>query len=167
MRKVAKSQAALLFLNQTREKIGVMYGDKISTFGGRAISFHASVRVELSLFSKLKSTGANGKKGVIGVLTNALCKKNRIVAPYQTAQLPIYFGYGVNDAEACRLWLRDAGYITGSSWQTIMLGGQAVKFQLPGWVDVYQSNYEAIAEIILANDQNDREIGEIDNEDAD
>lgn len=155
-REIAKSQVALLFLNQTREKIGVMFGNKTATFGGKAISFHASIRVELTLFSKLKSS-----KGIIGILSKAYTEKNKIVPPYQTVQLPVYFGYGVNDAEACRIWLRDNGYITGASWQVLTLDGNEFRFQTSGWPEVYETNYEAISNVILNTGLDDsQEVGE-------
>jgi recombination protein RecA len=147
-RKISKQQVALVFLNQTREKIGVMYGDKVATFGGKAVSFHSSVRVQLDLSTKLKVVDGKRKK-IVGMNTRAVCVKNKTAMPFREAILPIYFGHGVDDEKASYLWLVDNGYITGTQTKSIMLDIFEIKFKASDWAEIYDKYYEGIGNLML------------------
>lgn len=166
MRKVSKKRVAVLFLNQTREKLGVMFGDKTATFGGKAVSFHASVRVHLNLSSKIKIPGKKKSK-IVGMNTNAVCTKNKVAIPFREAILPIYFGHGIDDALASFQWLEDNGFITGSTWKVLDLQDdkEEVRFQKAGWSKIYEENYDDISKVIL--EDTNIEIGSYEEEEVD
>lgn len=169
MKKVGKNQVALLVLNQTREKMGVLFGDKEATFGGKAVSFYSSVRVRLALSSKIKKAGS-AKKNIIGVNTIATAVKNKIAIPYLTVTLPIYFRHGIRDSEASYLWLRDEGYITGTSSMTLSMPEyDEIKFQKAGWAGLYDDEgvYSAIEALMVGEDLDNVEEGEVEEDTED
>lgn len=154
MRKInrvwSKDKICALFLNQTREKIGIMFGDKVATFGGKAIGFYASVRVQLRLVGKIKA----GRK-VIGVDTKANVVKNKTAHPYQEAVLPIYFGHGIDDTWATLNYLIDNDYVLkAGQYITMVLGDEEIKFRRVEWPKLYDEYYQPIVEL-LSTDQGD------------
>lgn len=158
MRKItrlfSKHNIAALFLNQTRENLGVMFGSKVTTFGGKAIGFHASVRVELRLAGKIKTA----RKKVIGVQTKAICVKNKVAIPFQDCILPIYFGHGIDDVEATLHWLIDNDIaLKAGMYTTLLLGGQEQKFRDKQWPEIYEKYYEEIYELINSDMQDSSE----------
>ena len=141
-RLLAKEHVAALFLNQTREKIGVMFGDNVTTFGGKAIGFHASIRIQLKMGQKIKEGGK-----IAGIESRANVVKNKLAQPYLCASLPIYFGHGIDDDLASFHYLKDAKLLESSgSWYK--LEGIDEKFQSKGWSEYYDKNYEHIAKLI-------------------
>lgn len=88
---VSKGQVALLFINQLREKIGVMYGNPETTPGGRALKFWSSIRLEVRKKEQLKS----GTQ-VIGHKLMAKAVKNKIAPPFREVELEMIFGAGIN-----------------------------------------------------------------------
>jgi len=144
-RKISKQRVCALFLNQTREKIGVMFGDKVATFGGKAIGFHSSVRVQLKLGPKIKERGK-----IAGIEAKATVVKNKVAVPFRSCSLPIYFGYGVDNALASFYYLKSEGVMTvAGSWHTISIGGEEIKCQRKNWENVFDEHYEAIEEMII------------------
>lgn len=83
----------VIFISQFREKIGVMFGSPETTQGGNALKFWASVRTELR--KALDKVGDD----VVGIITKFKVIKNKIVAPYQTGEIPITFGVGIDKLE--------------------------------------------------------------------
>lgn len=150
MRKFSRSSVAAIFLNQTRENLGVLFGDKETTFGGKAIPFHASIRVQLHLSSKIKMP-IGKKTRIIGMNTRALVVKNKVAMPYREASLPVYFGHGINDSEAAFTYLLDAGVLTKSGTQYYHLEGMSEddKFTKAKWEDLFFDNYDAIYDQIM------------------
>lgn len=144
-RKISKQRVCALFLNQTRQKIGVMFGDDEATFGGKAVSFYSSVRVRLKKGKKIKS----GKR-IVGIETVASVVKNKVAVPFREATLPIYFGHGVDDAGAAFNFMKAEDlFQQNGAWYIIELGGKEVKFQQKGWDDIFDEHYDEIADIIL------------------
>lgn len=84
---VAKNNVALVFINQIREKVGVMFGNNETTPGGRALRFYASVRIELRRGEPIKDGNEQ-----VGVKIKVRVTKNRLSPPYKRAEFPIYFG---------------------------------------------------------------------------
>lgn len=151
---ISKNRICLLLVNQTREKIGVMFGDNTATFGGKAVSFYSSVRVDLNLGAKLKGVSAKGKGRIIGINTIATCTKNKVAMPFRKCTLPIYFGSGIDDVKASLAFLVENGLVEGTGrGYTLQLAGKDHKFSKASFPAFYDKHYEDVAEVILNYDQ--------------
>jgi recombination protein RecA len=109
---VAKSKTCLVFINQIREKIGVMFGNPETTTGGRALKFYASVRIDIRRIASLKDgevvTGSRAKVKVV---------KNKVAAPFRQAEFDIDYGEGISrNGELVDLGVEHKMVVKSGAW---------------------------------------------------
>ena len=119
MRKLAgilnKSECTIIFINQLREKVGVVYGNPETTTGGRALKFYASIRIEIRRGEAIK-VGSD----IVGNAVNVKVVKNKVAPPFKTCKVDVIFGQGISKyGEAVDLGVQ-SGYVKkAGSWYEI------------------------------------------------
>jgi recombination protein RecA len=93
---IARERICLIFTNQLRTKLGVSFGDQWTTAGGKAIPFHASVRLRLKNTGQIKAK-INGVEQIVGSKTNVQVVKNRIGPPHRKVDYEIYYDSGIDN----------------------------------------------------------------------
>jgi recombination protein RecA len=112
---IAKSDCCVIFINQIREKIGVMFGSPETTTGGRALKFYASVRLDIRRIGQLK----DGEE-VIGNRTKVTVVKNKIAPPFRKCEFDILFNHGISrEGEMLELGLLEGVVLKSGTWYSL------------------------------------------------
>lgn len=138
---ISKSKATVVFINQIRMKIGVMFGNPETTTGGNALKFYASVRIDIRRIGQIK----NGED-ISGNRTKIKVVKNKIAAPFRTAEFDIMYNEGISrtgdilDVAVANGIIEKAGAFLKLDGQTLGQGREAVK-------TIFKQNPELMAKI--------------------
>jgi len=160
---ISKTKTTAVFINQTRQKIGVLYGNPETTTGGNALKFYASVRLQIKNAGPIK----DGEK-VIGNRTRVKVVKNKLAPPFKEVEFDIMFGEGISRAgellDAASLPDRDIIEKSGSWYtynkQRLGQGREAAKVFLKEHPDIFQEIYNALKERFIAKQQQDQKSEE-------
>lgn len=148
---IGRQKIAVIFTNQLRQKLGVMFGDPWTTSGGKALAFHASVRIRLKNMGQIKS----GDK-IIGIKVRAQVIKNRLGPPLRSADFDIYFDSGIDNYGGWLKVMKDSKLVKqGGAWYEYIDtdSGEVIKFQSKDFIslltekeDIKEQIYKKICE---------------------
>lgn len=136
----AKSKTCIIFINQLREKVGVMFGNPEVTAGGKALKFYASVRIDVR-----KSDALKDSEGAYGNHTKAKIVKNKVAPPFKTAEFDIIFGKGISKG-SCIIDLGVQYGVVGKSGAWFSYNGEKIAQGREKAVDYFESNPEIYEE---------------------
>jgi len=143
---IARQKVALVFTNQLRQKLGVMFGDPWTTSGGKALPFHSSTRVRFKNIGQIK----DGNKNTIGIKIKGQVIKNRLGPPMRTAEFPLFFDTGIDDYGSWLTVMKEHKIVkSGGAWYTLQHvdteTGELIeehKFQSKDFEELMNSNQE-------------------------
>lgn len=140
---IGKERILLVLTNQLRTKLGVMFGDKWTTSGGKAVPFHCSVRIRLKTIGQIKIK-IGGIDQIVGVKVRAQVIKNRVGPPFRTADFEIYFDQGIDNYSSWLDLLKDHKLVKqNSSWYSIEnSSGEEKKFQAKDFENLLEEDEE-------------------------
>lgn len=150
---ISKTNCTMIFINQLREKIGVMFGNPETTTGGNALKFYASVRLDIRRSTQIKDSSG----GVLGNKTRVKVVKNKVAPPFKTAEFDIMYGEGISKVgEVLDIAVDNEIVKKSGSWfsykdSKLGQGRDAVKNMLKDNPDLMDELEEQIKEIIAEN----------------
>jgi recombination protein RecA len=142
---IAKSNTIVIFINQTRSKLGVVWGSPVTTSGGNALKFYASIRIELAQANKIME-GDNR----VGFLMRSKITKNKLASPYAVCEVPLFFGKGFSVMDEVIEECLDMGIIESNKGffkydgNSIAHGRNNLKAYLTNNPDVYSNWLELV-----------------------
>ena len=160
---ISKTNCVVIFINQLREKVGVMFGNPETTTGGRALKFYSSVRMEVRRVETIK-TGGEG----VGNRTRVKIVKNKVSPPFKEAEFDIMFGQGISrEGDILDLAAKCDVVVKSGAWyaylgEKIGQGRENAKQYLKENPDVMKEIEEKVREIYLA----DKDAEKADNDSA-
>ena len=163
---IGRQRIALVFTNQLRTKLGVMFGDPWTTSGGKALPFHASTRIRLKNKGRITDT----KKNVLGMTIQAQVVKNRLGPPLRHAEFPLYFESGIDDIGSWLEVMKKHKLVkSAGAWYTYTdVAGEEYKFQSKDFLKILEENslkdevYDRICDkVILKYDIKDMDESEL------
>jgi len=163
---IGRQRIALVFTNQLRAKLGVMFGDPWTTSGGKALPFHASTRIRLKNKGRITDT----KKNVLGMTILAQVVKNRLGPPLRHAEFPLYFESGIDDVGSWLEVMKKHKLVkSAGAWYTYTdVAGEEYKFQSKDFLKILEENslkdevYDRICDkVILKYDIKDMDESEL------
>ena len=156
---ISKSNTIVVFINQLREKVGVMFGNPETTTGGRALKFYSSVRLEVRRVETLKSGGeANGNRVRIKVV------KNKVAPPFKEAEIDIIFAEGISktgdlvDVASQYDIIQKAGAWYAYGGEKIGQGREAAKKYLEERPELFDKIYEETLDAIKQRDEEKKKL---------
>ena len=144
---INKSKTCVIFINQLREKVGVMFGNPETTPGGKALKFYASIRIDVRKGEALKDSD-----GIMGNKTKAKIVKNKLAPPFKTAEFDILYGEGISQ-EGCIIDLGVACDVIGKSGAWFSYEGEKVaqgRERMREWLRANPEQAQEIEEKIRA-----------------
>lgn len=160
--KIARQRIAMVFTNQLREKLGVSFGDAHTTSGGKALGFHASVRLRLKAVGQIKK----GEE-VMGVKCRALVVKNRMGPPLRQAEYDMFFASGIDNYGGWLTLLKNHEVVdVNGAWYSMKdQNGKAFKFQAKDWATKLEEDaefkdfvYQTISDIVVMKYKSANEV---------
>jgi recombination protein RecA len=136
-----KSKTCIIFINQLREKVGVMFGNPEVTAGGKALKFYASVRIDVRKADALKDSD-----GAYGNHTKAKIVKNKVAPPFKTAEFDIIFGKGISKG-SCLIELGLQYEVLEKSGSWFSYNGEKIAQGKEKAIDYLERNPEVAEEI--------------------
>lgn len=159
---IKKSNCVAFFINQLREKVGIMFGSPETTSGGRALKFYASVRMDIRKIDTIK-----GKEGeMVANKVRVKVVKNKVAPPFKQAEFDIAFGQGIDfvgeliDLGVQKEIVQKSGAWFSYNEQRLGQGRENVKVFLKDNQDIQDEIYEKIKATFIKVDETDEEIGE-------
>ena len=135
---IGRQRVALVFTNQLRQKLGVMFGDPWTTSGGKALPFHASTRVRLKNMGQIKDSK---KKNILGMKCRAQIIKNRLGPPLRHADYDMYFDSGIDNYGGWLSVMKEHKLVkSGGAWYTLEYRKKEYKFQSKDFKELMENN---------------------------
>lgn len=156
---INKTSCTIIFINQLREKIGVMYGNPETTTGGRALKFYSSVRIEIRRSEAIKQGSE-----VVGNKVNIKVVKNKVAPPFKTTSVDIIYGKGISrDGEVIDLAVAHDIVDKSGAWyayqgEKIGQGRENVKNYLAEHQDIMAEIEEKLKEILFSSEEESQDL---------